>query len=511
MTLARQMTLATIGEKNARLMPDKVALVCGDTRVTHSELNRQANRMARVFSHMGIAKGDRVAILSRNCHRFIEVLFALSKLGAVLVPLNWRLKADELSYIARDSDSRLLLWGEGFEQAAQEMAGQCAGDMQTLDMASVYKEASQEGVDDRDLSLEVYQDDIAVQMYTAAVEGQPRGAQITHGGYIAVATSVALAFSLTDADANLVVVPLFHTFGLDQTVAVLFRGGKCVLVAEFDAAAASEIIERERVTWLSSAGPQLPELVQELEKTPRDVGGLRIMMGDVGSKENMEAIRARAPGVRFFNAIYGQTECGMMATVCDAEQAAGRGARCAGRAVAFSEVRIFTEDDIEVPPGQVGEIVVRGPRVMAGYYKLPEVNAEVLRGGWLRTGDLATLDEDGYLYYVDRKRELIKSGMENVYPQEVERVLATHPAVREVSVIGIPDEQWGEAVTAIVALKQDGAATADDLIEFCKERIASYKKPKYVRFVDELPKDGTGQVLRDIVKAEHGYGLAPPA
>jgi acyl-CoA synthetase (AMP-forming)/AMP-acid ligase II len=168
--------------------------------------------MARVFSHKGIAKGDRVAILSRNCHRFVEVLFALSKLGAVLVPLNWRLKADELLYIARDSDSKFLVYGEGFEQTVQEVAGQSGGDVQTLDAASAYEEASHEGMDDKDLSVEVYQDDIAVQMYTAAVEGQPRGAQITHGGYIAGAASVTLAFSLTAADASFVVVPLFHSF-----------------------------------------------------------------------------------------------------------------------------------------------------------------------------------------------------------------------------------------------------------------------------------------------------------
>ena len=510
MRIARQMTLATMAEKNARLYPSNTAVVCGNTHVTYSAFNHQANRLARIFRRKGVSKGNRVAILSRNCHRFVEVLFALSKLGAILVPLNWRLSPGELSYIVRDSDSMILVLGEGLGGVVQTLRDQLSSDIQIVEVASLYREASQEGIGDADLSLDVYDDDVVVQMYTAAVEGRPRGAELTHGRYVATATNVTVALSLTNADANLVVVPLFHTFGLDQTIAILSSGGKSVILGDFDAAIVSEIIERERVSFLSSVGQQLPELVEEMRKNPRDITSLRIVMGSGASSEIKDAIRGRAPGVRFISGVYGQTECGMMATVCDAEEAAARGDRCAGRVVALSEVRIFSEDDVELPPGQVGEIVVRGPSVMAGYYNLPEVNAETFRNGWLHTGDLGRLDEDGYLHYVDRKRELIKSGMENVYPQEVESILVTHPAVKEVAVIGIPDERWGEAVTAIVALRQEGSATSDELIEFCRERIASYKKPKYVRFVDELPKDSAGRIWREQVKAKHGYGLARP-
>lgn len=199
-----------------------------------------------------------------------------------------------------------------------------------------------------------------------------------------------------------------------------------------------------------------------------------------------------------------QTECGAMVTGCDTEEAEAIGARCVGRPLMCQDVRVFGEDDAEVPAGQVGEIVVRGPRVMAGYYKVPNANQDSLRGGWRRISNLGLLDERGYLHYVGRKRELIKSGMENVYPAEVEMVLAAHPAVKEVAVIGVPDEQWVEAVTAIVALKKDKAAMAEELMQFCKERIASYKKPKYVRFVDELPRDGTGQIARQEIRARYG-------
>lgn len=203
------------------------------------------------------------------------------------------------------------------------------------------------------------------------------------------------------------------------------------------------------------------------------------------------------------DAVYGQTECGAMVTGCDTEEAGAVGPRCVGRPLAFQNVRILGENDAEMAPGEPGEIVVRGPRVMAGYYKLPDVNRDSFRGGWIHTNDLGLLDERGYLHYMGRKRELIKSGMENVYPVEVETVLAAHPAVGEVAVIGVPDEKWDEAVTAIVALKTEGAATAEELIQFCKERIASYKKPKYVHFVDGLPRDGAGQVARQELKARY--------
>ena len=507
MNMARQMTLATMVEKNARLYSDKVALVCGNTRVTHSELNRQANRLARVLAAKGVARGKRVAILSGNCHRYLEILFATSKLGAVLVTLNWRLKPAELSYIVEESDSVILIYAEDLEEGVRELRGLVNTGVPFVDLASLYGEAGKKEVEDTDLCLEVCDDDVAVQMYTAAVEGRPRGAQLTHGGYAASSVFLTIQWSLTSADANFVAAPLFHVFGLDQTVAILSNGGKTVVVGDYEGAAAAETIEREKVSLFASAGQQLPDLVKELEKNQRDVSSLRILIGDPGSIEALGAIRKRVPQLRFIGGAYGQTECAMMVTMCDLEEAAAKGNRCAGRPVPLMDVRIFDDDDVELPPGEVGEMVVRGPRVMAGYYNLPEVNAQTLRNGWLHTGDLGKRDEDGYFYYVDRKRELIKTGMENVYPEEVERVLAEHPAVKEVAVIGIPDPQWGEAVTAIVALKPEANATGEELIEFCKQQIASYKKPKFVRFVPELPRDRTGQVLRSEVKAQHGYGL----
>ncbi len=506
MNMARQMTLATLAERNARLYKDKVALICGDTRVTFSELNKKANRLARVLAEKGIKRGARVAILSRNCHRYLEMLFAVSKLGAVLVTLNWRLKAGELSYIVEDADSAILVYGEGLGDGIGELRGLVNTSVPFIDMAGLYAEADK-GIDDNDLSLDVYDDDVVVQMYTAAVEGRPRGAQLTHGGYAASSIFLTIQWSLTSADTNFVAAPLFHVFGLDQTVAILSNGGTSIIIEDYDAAMAAESIEREKVTLFATAGQHLPDLIKELENKPRDVTSMRILIGDPGSGEALGSICKMVPHLRFIGGAYGQTECGMMVTMCDLAEAMSRGNRCSGRPVPLVEVRIFSDDDVELPPGEVGEIVVRGPRVMTGYYNLPEVNAQTIRNGWLHTGDLGKMDEDGYFYYVDRKRELIKTGMENVYPEEVERVLAAHPAVKEVAVIGIPDAQWGEAVTAIVALKPGSEATADELIEFCKQQIASYKKPKFVRFVPELPRDRTGQVLRAEVKAQHGYGL----
>ncbi|MCX6000056.1 MAG: AMP-binding protein, partial [Chloroflexi bacterium] len=259
MRIARQMTLATMAERNARLYPDRVALVCGNTRVTYSALNRQANRLARVLRRQGVSKGKRVAILSRNCHRYLEILFAVSKLGAVLVTLNWRLKPGEVAYIVQDSDSIMLVYGEGLDEGVQTLRGQVSSDVKFVAMASLYREADQKGLKDTDLSLKVYDDDVAVQMYTAAVEGRPRGAQLTHGGYAASSMFLTIQWSLTSADANFVAAPLFHVFGLDQTMAILSNGGKTVVVGDYEAAAAAEMIEREKVSVFASAGQQLPE------------------------------------------------------------------------------------------------------------------------------------------------------------------------------------------------------------------------------------------------------------
>jgi acyl-CoA synthetase (AMP-forming)/AMP-acid ligase II len=502
--LARQTTLATILERNARLHANSVALVCRSTSVSYSALNSKADQLAKALRRRGVAKGTRVGALMRNCHRFIELLFALSKLGAVPVPLNWRLTASELLYVLRDSDSTIIVHGSDFDEIIRTLRVELGADVTVVDSASLEREAGEASVSSADFPTEVWDDDVAVQMYTAAFGGRPRGAQITHGGYVAEAVSVSLALSLTEAGCTLVTVPLFHTFGLELAIATMVRGGKCVLSDPFDAREVLCIIEREDVSVLVCAGQHLADLVKETGRNRGDISSLKVVMGSGASNEMRETIRAWAPKARFVDAVYGQTECGAMVTGCDTEEAEAIGARCVGRPLMCQDVRIFGEDDAEVPAGQVGEIVVRGPRVMAGYYKLPDVNQDSFHGGWLHTGDLGMLDEQGYLHYMGRKRELIKSGMENVYPVEVEMVLAAHPAVREVAVIGAPDEQWVEAVTAIVALKEGKTATAEELMQFCKERIASYKKPKYVHFVDRLPRDGTGQIARQETRARYG-------
>ena len=461
-------------------------------------------RLARTFDAMGVKRGTRVALLMRNCHRFVEILFSLCSLGAVLVPLNWRLTPPELLYVVKDSDSMVLVYGGEFEETARTLQAGLDAGVTALDAAQLEDGATGESVGEAARRAPVCDSDVAVQMYTAAFGGRPRGAQITHGGYVASAANLAMALSLTDADCSLVVLPLFHTFALEVTVATLARAGKCVLAEQFETERAAESIEAERVSILPCAGQQLAELARELERRPRDTSSLRVVMGSAASPDLRKALRVGAPEARFVDSVYGQTECGTMVTGCDSEEAEAVGGRCAGRATMYTDVSILGEDDTELPRGVAGEIAVRGPRVMLGYYKEERLNEEALRGGWLHTGDLGILDQNGYLHYVGRKNELIKSGMENVYPAEVESVLAMHPAVKEVAVIGVPDEQWGEAVTAIVALKSEASATAGELAEFCKDRMAGYKKPKRVHLVDELPRDRTGRIARAELMARYG-------
>ena len=502
--LARQLTLATIFARNARIYGARTALVCGESSLSYQDLDSHAIRLAVAFGRRGVAKGSRVAVLLPNSHHFVEILIALSKLGAVLVPLNWRLAAAEMLYVLRDSDCTILVHGGDFADNVRTLRAELGSSVSIVDWSSLVQDAGGTRTGDTEFPIEVWDDDVAVQMYTGAFEGHPRGAQITHGGYVAEAAGVSLVLSLSEADSTLIAVPLFHTFGLELAIAAMARGGKCVLAASFDAPEACRIMERENISVLVCAGQQLADLARELEQNPGDISSLRVVMGSGASMRMREVIRARSPGARFVDAVYGQTECGAMVTGCDTEEAEAVGPRCVGRPLMCQDVRVFGEDNAEVPVGNVGEIVVRGPRVMAGYYKVLNDTRESLAGGWLHTGDLGLLDERGYLRYMGRKRELIKSGMENVYPVEVEVVLASHPAVSEVAVIGVPDEKWVEAVTAIVALKGGQAATAEDLMQFCKERIASYKKPKYVHFVSELPRDSTGQIARQEIRDRYG-------
>ena len=501
---AREMTLATMLARNARIYAGRTALVCRGVSLCYPALDSGASRLAADLKRHGVQRGTRVAALLRNCHQYIELLFALSRMGAVLVPLNWRLAASEQLYILRESDSMVLVHGGDFAGSIEALRGAPGAEAKIVDLSGLEAASGNQGAAVADPAVDVGHDDVAVQMYTGAFEGRPRGAQITHGGYLAEAASVALALSMTDADATLITVPLFHTFGLELAISVLARGGKCVFADPFDAAEVLRIIERERLTVLVCAGQHLAEVLKESEVNRADVSSLRLIMGSGASKEMRGLVRAMAPGARFVDAVYGQTECGAMVTGCDTEDAESIGPRCVGRPLMFQDVRVFDPDGAEVAAGHVGEIVVRGPRVMAGYYKALNDHRESPGGGWRHTGDLGLLDELGYLHYMGRSRELIKSGMENVYPVEVEIVLAAHPAVREAAVIGVPDGQWGEAVTAIVALKEGTSATGEELIQFCKERIASYKKPKRVHFVDELPRGEGGQIARREIRDRFG-------
>lgn len=503
-TPARRMTLATVLARNARIHDRRTAVVCGGTSLCYGDLDTESGRLAQVLRRQGVAEGSRVAVLHRNCHRFIKLLFAVTKIGAVLVPLNWRLAASELLYVLRDSGSTVLCHGGDFGSTIESLRAELQPAIEVVDLSRLEPVSGERGPAATDAAVGPNDDDVAVQMYTAAFEGHPRGAQITHGGYMAEAASVSLALALTEADAALVTVPLFHTFGLELAIAALARGGKCILADPFDARESSRIMEREGVSVLVCAGQHLVDLLGETERRQGAFSCLRVIMGSGASKEMRGMVRAVAPRARFMDAVYGQTECGAIVTGCDTDEAEAVGPGCVGRPLMLQDVRVFSEDDAELPPGEVGEIVVRGPRVMAGYYNSPKETEESLRKGWRHTGDLGMLDEGGYLHYVGRKRELIKSGMENVYPAEVEAVLSGHPSVAEVAVIGIPDVKWVEAVTAVVALKKGEAATAEDLIQFCRERLAGYKKPRYVRFVDELPRDSAGRVARQEIRDRYG-------
>lgn len=505
---ARAYSIGDVFERGARLFPHETAVVCDVTRETFRELDIATNRIAHGLRQLGIRKGDRVAVLGRNCHRYLELYGGAAKAGAVLVPLNARLSPPELSRIIADADPAVVVASDDLMPLARETANAARGAREMLVLG--HGQDGLVGLDEVITNADggrpsepVGADDLFLLMYTAAVEGRPRGAMVSHGNVVAANLQLVVGFGLTTTTVNLIMLPLFHVTGLALALAVLHAGGCSVALARFDSAAVLDTIERERATMFGEFAPMLSRLLDEQRRKPRDLGSLRCLTG----LDRPEVIReAEALTGATFWAAYGQTETSIVSLAPFRDRPGA-----AGREGVLARVRVLDGGERECGPGDVGEIVVQGPTVFQGYWRLPEASADTHRGGWHHTGDLGYLDEAGYLWYVERKadKELIKPGGENVYPVEVERAITAHPDVSEVAVIGVPDREWGEAVKAICVLRQGARTTGLDIVEFVRTRIASYKKPKHVELVDALPKTADGRIDRGRVKAL--YGVPAPS
>jgi len=499
------LTLYDIICRNARLYPERIAwLEAEENRaMTFAEYQAAVERMASGLTAAGCCKGDRIGVIGKNCLAYLVLYGAAAALGAIVVPINWRLSVDEMAYNLNDVQVRFLFAdGEGPE-AMGAIAAKLGPD------AKCYNLQAQNGPF-RDLvdaplpegglpSRAVSADDGLVIIHTAAVAGRPRGALLSHRNLLCANTQLMQQIHLTRDDVHLNPLPMFHIAGLGMALCCFHGGMLNINMRKFDAAQAARLIAEHKASVLFAFAPMMQTLLAHVADSGEDIRSLRAVLG-IDRPEVIARYQEMTGGS--FYSLFGQTETSLVVTISPFSERPGS----AGRPIPLIDVQLMDDNDRPVPTGQAGEIAVRGPMVFKGYWGLDDENAYTFRNGWHHTGDVARFDEDGYLWYVARKaeKELIKPGGENVYPAEVEKVILEHPAVAAVVVFGVPDPKWTEGIKAVCRLKSGQSLTAKTLIEFVGGRIARYKKPQYVQFVDELPLTADGSP--DRVKVKKLYG-----
>ncbi|MEU0571330.1 acyl-CoA synthetase [Nonomuraea sp. NPDC005983] len=495
----RQHAIGDLLRRSAARHPGKTAIVFGELRQSYADLDATVNRTANALAARGVRKGDRFAVFSHNNHAFVVAYFALARLGAISVPINFMLGADEVAYILDHSGATGMLVEEALLPVAARAAGERIAVRGVIGQGDGWEPVTawMAHPDDSEPRVEVADDDPIQLMYTSGTESRPKGATLASRGLIAQYVSCVIDGEMSADDVEVHALPLYHCAQLHCFLTPgVYLGATNVILPGADPAAILATIETEGATKLFCPPTVWIGLLRHPDFDRRDLSSLR--KGYYGASimpvEVLKEIAQRLPDVRLFN-FYGQTEMAPVATVLGPDEQLTR-LGSAGRAALNVETRIVDADDRPVPPGVVGEIVHRSPHAMLGYWNDPDRTAEALRGGWFHSGDLGVLDADGYLSVVDRKKDMIKSGGENVASREVEEAIYQHPAVAEAAVFGVPDPRWIEAVTAAVVLRAGAGLTADELVAFLRERLAPFKTPKRVVFVESLPKNASGKVLK---------------
>lgn len=516
---ARSMSHGEILARWARRQPDKVAFVCDGRPVTYRELDGRANAVARALAERGVRKGDRVAVLMGNNIEHIETMFGAFRLGAVLVPISVRLTVPEVAFVLEDSGASTFLLDEAFAPiggAARGMVpslGSCLVNGTAAEAAGPGAERYGDVVsgDPTPPGQMVDEHDPACIMYTSGTTGRPKGALLDHFNLLMNSINSMQAQRVwADDEVWYGVLPLFHIGGLNGILLYLLLGGTSVIVplGHFDPARAVDDMVKHKVTACCFVQMQWSDICEYLA-TRRPAFSLRRIVWGTSSAvvELLETMGRLFPGVEIFN-FFGQTEMSSVTCVLPPEAFRTK-IGSVGKPVLNVEARIVDHAMEDVPPDTVGEIVYRGPTVMQGYWGLPEETSEALTGGWFHSGDLCRMDADGYIYVVDRKKDMIISGGENIYSAELEAVLSSHPAVAEVAVIGTPDARWGETPLAVV-VPADPARPPflEDLVEHCRSRIASYKKPTGLVLVDALPRNAAGKVVKPELRERYATGRA---
>ncbi len=501
------LNLASLLTESAERTPEAPAIRLGEVELSYRELDERSAQLAALLRERGFEPGDRVGVMLPNVPEFPVSYYGVLRAGGVVVPMNVLLKRREIAFYLEDSGAKLLLAWHGFLDEARQGAADAGADLIEVNpeaFAELLADAASgapyppiEGERRTGTGVaETVEDDTAVILYTSGTTGKPKGAELTHQNLFRNAdVSSRTTCEIAGGDVVLGALPLFHSFGQTVGMNASLKVGACLtLVPRFDPGEALATMERDGVTHFYGVPTMFGALLHHPERERFDTSKLRTCITG-GASMPVEVLRGFEEA---FGAVvlegYGLSETSPVA--CSNHPDRERKAGSIGTPIEGVEMRVVDEDDAEVPQGEVGEIVIRGHNIMKGYWQRPDATAEAMRGGWFHSGDMARTDEDGYFYIVDRKKDLIIRGGYNVYPREVEEVLYEHPKIREAAVVGVPHDEWGEEIGAAVVLHEGEELSPEEVSAYVKERIAAYKYPRLVWFIDDLPKGPTGKILK---------------
>jgi len=506
------MNLGNLLNITASKYPERTAIISEEVRWSYQAFDERTSRLAGALLNAGLAKGDRIALLFHNSSYFVEAYFAAVKIGLVVTPVNFRFSGAEIVYVLNDAQPRMLLYGPEFEKTLRAVRDQLVSVRQFV---SPQNSASMPA-DDYEAFLAAGRADITVPasrvsendpcqlMYTSGTTGKPKGATLTHRNVFWNLYNTIWAREDKAGEKAIIVGPLYHTAALNNHLTIqIALGGTSIIIRKFEPQALLQTIENEKATIVSGAPALYNMLLQYPEAHKYDTRSITKCTS--GSDKLPMEVKKRLleffPNIKGVYDVYGLTEASPGITTLNAADSLRKDGSV-GKILPFVDARIVDADQNSLPPGEVGELICRGPNVMQGYHRNPQATAESIQNGWLFTGDLARMDNEGFLYIVGRKKEMIVSGGENIYPREIEEVIIQHPSVADVAVIGIPHPKWGETVKAFVVCRPGRVIDQKEVIDFCKKHLASYKKPTVVAFLPEIPRNPSGKALKRILKQE---------
>jgi len=505
------------------ICPERDGMVFEGKRQTFTQTTERVNRLGNALAELGIEKGDRVAILQVNCPQFVESYYAVAKLGGIFVPLNFRSKQDELSYMLGNAEAKALLVGDRYLDMARGMLPHLPSIKQCISIDNkqpdmLYYEDLVSSSSPEEVFSEIEDEDVTMLVYTAGTTGRAKGVPLRHSGFASYVLENVDPASPDIEERNLLTVPLYHVAGIQAMLAAIYGGRTLVLMRQFETKEWLETVQREQVTRAMLVPTMLKRAIDAPDFAKYNLGSLRVLTYGAAPMpfEVINKAIEVMPWVKFINA-FGQTETASTITTLGPEDHIVEGtqeerdkklkrlASSIGRPLPDVEVKVVNEQGKEVPQGEVGEIIARGPRVMSGYWRDEQKTAQVMTpNGWLHTGDMGWADDEGYIYLAGRGDDMIIRGGENISPEEVENTLYSHPKIEEAAVIGMPDPEWGQEPMAFVVLKSGETATEEEIIGYCKSSLG-FKRPRAVVFLDSLPRNSMGKVVKRVLRQQYEH------